>query len=126
MARAIIDESPSPNDLVFAFAHRERVFSNWGKEKNALDAALAAQGYDLPHWTLHDLRRTFASGLAALDVRIEVIEKLLNHVSGIFGGVTGIYQRHGYMEEMRSAVALWEDHVATLLKPSIAFLQAAE
>jgi integrase len=125
-AQAVIAESPSLNDLVFAFAHRERVFSNWGKEKNALDAMLAAQGYDLPHWTLHDLRRTFASGLAALDVRIEVIEKLLNHVSGIFGGVTGIYQRHGYMEEMRSAIALWEEHVASLLKPSIAFLQAAE
>jgi hypothetical protein len=51
-------------------------------------------------------------------VRIEVIEKLLNHVSGCFSGVTGIYQRHSYMDEMRVAVALWEKHVASLLKPS--------
>jgi integrase len=126
MARAILDDAHSFNDLVFAGARGENVFSNWAKQKTALDAALAAQGYILKHWTLHDLRRTFASGLAALDVRIEVIEKLLNHVSGIFGGVTGIYQRHGYMDEMREALSLWEGHIASLLRPPALQLEAAE
>jgi hypothetical protein len=49
---------------------------------------------------------TFASSLATLDVRIAVIEKLLSHVPGVFGGVVGMYQRHGYLEEMRQGVAL--------------------
>jgi len=62
----------------------------------------------------------------ALDVRIEVIEKLLNHVSGVFGGVVGIYQRHSYMEEMRSAVAFWEKHLESLLAREIPLLEAAE
>lgn len=125
-AQAVIDEAPSLDDLVFSVVHKGRVFTDWGKQKRALDAALKASGYDLQHWTLHDLRRTFASGLAALDVRIEVIEKLLNHVSGVFGGVVGIYQRHSYMDEMLEAISLWEDHVASLLRPPVAVLEAAE
>lgn len=68
----------------------------------------------IPHWTLHDLRRTFATGLQRLGVRIEVTEALLNHVSGTRAGVVGIYQRHTYLEEMRAAVRLWEAHLETL------------
>jgi hypothetical protein len=59
-------------------------------------------------------------------VRIEVIEKLLNHVSGTFGGVTGIYQRHSYMDEMREAITLWEEHLSSLLAPAVPLLHAAE
>jgi integrase len=47
-------------------------------------------------WTLHDLRRTAASGWARLGVPLEVTEKILNHVSGAFSGVAGVYQRHDY------------------------------
>ena len=65
-------------------------------------------------WTLHDLRRTFASGLASLGVSLPVIERLLNHVSGSFGGIVGGYQRYDYMREMRNAIETWEKHVRTL------------
>lgn len=126
LAQGIIDEAPSHGDLVFSEVYKGRVFSNWGKQKNALDELLVSQGHRLNHWTLHDLRRTFASGLAALDVRIEVIEKHLNHVSGVFGGVTGIYQQHGYIDEMREAVGLWEKHVTSLPSLTAAKLEAAE
>ncbi len=57
----------------------------------------------LARWTLHDLRRTYATGLQKLGVRLEVIESLLNHVSGTKAGIVGVYQRHGYMPEMRAA-----------------------
>ncbi len=36
----------------------------------------------MPPWVIHDLRRTFASGDANLGIKLEVIEKVLNHVSG--------------------------------------------
>jgi integrase len=42
-------------------------------------------------WTLHDLRRTVATNLAALGVPIHVTEKILNHVSGSLSGVAAIY-----------------------------------
>ena len=59
-------------------------------------------------YTLHDLRRTFASTMALLGVPIHVTEKLLNHVSGSHGGIVGVYQRYSYMDEMKEAVGVFE------------------
>ena len=84
----------------------------FSKSKRVFDKACSIEP-----WTLHDLRRTFATGLQRLGVRIEVTESLLNHVSGTRAGIVGIYQRHGYLEEMRAAVTLWENHIESILKP---------
>ena len=65
-------------------------------------------------WTLHDLRRTFATNLAALGTPIHVTEKLLNHVSGTVSGVVAIYNRHSYMDEMRVAIEKWEKRLAEI------------
>ena len=65
-------------------------------------------------WTLHDLRRTFATNLQSLGVRLEVTEALLNHVSGSRSGIVGVYQRHTYFPEMKEAIALWEKKLDTL------------
>jgi integrase len=48
----------------------------------------------LPRWTFYDLRRTAASGMARLGINLPVIEKVLNHSSGSFAGIVGVYQRH--------------------------------
>ena len=66
-------------------------------------------------WTLHDLRRTAATGLASLGVAPHVVEKLLNHATGVLGGVAGIYNRFQYMPEMRGALLKWEGHIETLV-----------
>jgi integrase len=72
----------------------------------------------LPHWTLHDLRRTFATGMQRLGMRLEVTEALLNHMSGSRGGIVGVYQRHAYKPEKREAMLLWERHVLGLSQSS--------
>ena len=82
---------------------------NFARHKAQLDKASGVSG-----WVLHDLRRTFASGLASLGVPIPVVEKLLNHVSGTFSGIVGVYHRYDYAKEMREAVELWEKHIQTL------------
>lgn len=99
--------------------------SGFSKAKKALDAkvhelrnaALAgnADVEPLPPWRLHDLRRTVATGLQRLGVRFEVTEAVLNHVSGAKGGVAGIYQRHDWKEEKRSALNAWAAHVNELI-----------
>jgi integrase len=66
-------------------------------------------------WTLHDLRRTAASGMARLGVSLAVIEKVLNHVSGSFAGIVGVYQRHEFADEKRAALQQWADHVERLV-----------
>ena len=84
--------------------------TGWSKAKAALDAASG-----VPDWRLHDLRRTFATGLAGLGVSMPVVEKILNHVSGSFGGVAGVYQRHAFADEKREALDKWAARVAVIV-----------
>jgi integrase len=84
-------------------------FNGWPKGKAAFDKKCG-----ISRWTLHDLRRTFASNLAALGIALPTIEKLLNHVSGSFGGIVAIYQRHNWMPEMRAAIEAWERRLSGL------------
>jgi hypothetical protein len=54
--------------------------------------------------------------MARLGVRIEVTEKLLNHVSGSMGGIVGVYQRHDFMDEMREAISRYEAWLSHVLE----------
>lgn len=65
-------------------------------------------------WRIHDLRRTMASGTTKLGVSVAVIEKVLNHISGTFGGIVGVYQHHDFLPERRHALNLWATHVEGL------------
>jgi integrase len=70
---------------------------------------------NIPPFTLHDLRRTYASTMQAQGVRLEVTERLLSHVSGSLGGIVGLYQRHSYEPEMRQAQERYENFLRELL-----------
>lgn len=61
----------------------------------------------IPHWTLHDLRRTAATGMQRLGQPIEVVEAVLNHKSGKVRGVAAIYGRHSYGAEKQRALEAW-------------------
>ena len=94
---------------------RKTAPSGFGKLKISLDekmsAAAAERGTTLPPWTLHDIRRTVATGLQCLGVRLEVTEAILNHVSGSRAGIVGVYQRHGWEKEKKAALEAWAAHV---------------
>jgi hypothetical protein len=51
-----------------------------------------------------------------LGVNLPIIEKILNHTSGSFGGIVGIYQKHEFLAERRQAHEIWGDFVADLVK----------
>jgi Phage integrase family len=59
-------------------------FNGWSKAKLALD-----KSGGVSNWTLHDLRRTFATNIAQLGIAPHVIERLLNHVTRCGGAVRG-------------------------------------
>jgi len=86
------------------------VFNGWGKPKAAFDKIIK-----IPHWRLHDLRRTLRTEWAKLRISKEIAERYINHISGENSGVNAIYDRYKYMPEMREAVELWEQHLQTLL-----------
>lgn len=87
--------------------------SGYSKGKRRLDALLPA---DMPSWRLHDLRRSCASGLARLGINLPVIEKVLNHSSGSFAGIVGVYQKHSFADEKRQALEAWGGFVAALVE----------
>ncbi|MFN3658192.1 MAG: tyrosine-type recombinase/integrase [Pseudolabrys sp.] len=86
-------------------------FNGWSKAKAALDKLSG-----VTDWTLHDLRRTFATRLSEMGTPIHVVEKLLNHTSGVTGGLVGIYQRNQYWDEQVAAVTAWNQRLQQLLK----------
>jgi integrase len=89
---------------------RDNPLDQWTKAKQAFEAICK-----IAPWTLHDLRRTFATGLAELGVAPHVIERLLNHAGGTISGVAAVYNRFRYMDEMREAIKLWEARLHALL-----------
>jgi integrase len=101
---------------------REYVFGFWGKGfggstwyKLALDKRIADGGQKIAPWRLHDLRRTVRTGLGSLGVRPHVAELVLNHV-GHKAGIGGVYDQHDYQTEIATALALWADHVRSLVE----------
>ncbi len=68
----------------------------------------------VPGARLHDLRRTAATGLQKLGIRLEVTEGVLNHISGSRAGVVGIYQRHDWAVEKRAALEAWARRIEQL------------
>jgi integrase len=95
----------------FVFQGRAGAFSGFSSSKIALDENSGVKG-----WRLHDLRRTMATGLQRLGVRLEVTEATLNHVSGSRAGIVGIYQRHEWAEEKRAALNAWGAHVEAIVE----------
>ena len=60
--------------------------------------------------------------MARLGINLPDIEKVLNHTSGSFAGIVGVYQRHDFADEKRAALEKWAQHVMSLTAPSGAIL----
>jgi integrase len=111
MALAIIEAVPHMVSRDQLFGDRsDQGFTDWGRKKDALDAASGGSG-----WKLHDIRRTVATKMADLGIAPHVIEQILNHQSGHKAGVAGVYNRSVYEREVRAALALWADHIAAIV-----------
>lgn len=105
---SLFSELPKMGSNMFPSRSRNgTVFNGWGKSKARFDRNIE----DIDHYTLHDLRRTFSTIHAKIGTPIQVTEKLLNHKSGSISGVAAIYNRHSYMDEMRSAVSAFDSFI---------------
>jgi integrase len=120
-ARDIIASLPrieSAAGLVFTIGGVR--LTGFSRAKSKLDAAMLAvarsenPAITLSHWTLHDLRRTAATGMADLGVQPHIVEAVLNHVSGHRAGVAGTYNRAAYVNEKKAALERWAAHLEAL------------
>ncbi len=91
--------------------------SGISKAVNRMRASLAKElDTDVAPWSLHDIRRTVATGLQRLGIRFEVTEAVLNHISGSKAGVAGVYQRHDWASEKRAALDSWAIEVDRIVR----------
>jgi integrase len=104
MALDILKSIPRHQGRDFVFGLSGRGFQRWG----AYTAALRERLGEMPRFTLHDLRRTFRTGLGRLGIPSHVAELAINHTRG---GIEAVYDRHTYQREIAHALALWADHV---------------
>src|SRR5271166_4229732 len=111
----IIASGPRVGDSYIFTVNGRKPLSNFSGLKRELDEKMAeVAGKPIAPWRLHDLRRTAASNLAALGVAMPVVERLLNHISGSFAGVAGVYQRYEFAAEKAEALQRWAAHLQGL------------
>jgi integrase len=99
------------DDLEFVFQGRAGAFNGFSKAKTVLD-----KDSGVKDWRLHDFRRTMATGLQKLGVRLEVTEAILNHIAGSRAGIVGIYQRREWADEKRAALSAWGAHIEAIVE----------
>jgi integrase len=109
-AMAIVKRLPHISDCLVFSLNGLAQFGSFSRYKRHVDTLV-----NIPPWVVHDLRRTAASGMARLGTSLPVIEKVLNHSSGSFAGIVGVYQRHEFADEKRQALQRWADYVERLV-----------
>ncbi|MDF4989931.1 tyrosine-type recombinase/integrase [Vibrio parahaemolyticus] len=92
----LLIDSGSNDYLLGDIKHPEAVSSFGGKLWKKLNHERS--------WTLHDIRRTFATMLNDLGVEPYIVEQMLGHA---LGGTMGIYNRSQHLEKKRRALERW-------------------
>jgi integrase len=111
LALDIIKQLPRIGDSDFVFTTNGRTpVSGFSKIKKRIDGLTK-----IPAWRVHDLRRVVATGLQRLGINLQVIEAVLGHVSGSRSGIVGVYQRHSFDPERRTALEAWAREVERIV-----------
>ena len=111
MVRAIL-QGREDNGSTFVFGRSgSSGFSGWSRCKERLDEAIK-----IPDWSIHDLRRSFATGAAEIGIQPHIIEAVLNHVSGHKSGIAGVYNHALYETEKATALKRWAEHVGAIVE----------
>jgi integrase len=97
---------PRSADRVFPVSRHNEV-RWWAPLRERTLALLRKDGASPEPFTLHDLRRTCATGCARLGASDGTVSRLLGHAVHPGVAVTAIYNRHSGLPELTSALNAW-------------------
>jgi integrase len=97
---------PVASEYIFS-ATGDGPIAAFAKLKSRLEQRMATTS----RWTLHDVRRSAATGMVDIGVQPHIVEVLLNHSTGHRAGVAGTYNRSLYSAEKAEALQRWADYV---------------
>jgi integrase len=80
-----------------------------------LPVAQVPENLKLPHWTAHDIRRTFRTRLSECGVNKDLAERLVNHV-GHRTVMDRVYDHHEFWAEKRIALNKWQDKLQAIIE----------
>lgn len=109
-------------DLVFSHTGGATQMNGFSKavvrlrKQVTLEFAKQNPGVALPHWVLHDWRRTTRTQLAALGVPIHVAKLIMGHVKE---GMDKVYDQYTYLAQMRQALERWAKYILALSEESL-------
>jgi integrase len=97
-------------------ARGDRPLNDFGTVKQRLDQRIAALngGGPIAAWTLHDIRRTFRTGLSTLGIAPHAAELCLAHRQP---GLARVYDLHRFEPEKRHALNAWAARLLNIVEP---------
>jgi integrase len=112
-------------DLVFGLGNGG--FSGWSKAKEQLDQrilearqrTLGKKAQPMPHWVLHDIRRSADTHMNEIGIAPHIVEAILNHISGHKAGVAGIYNKARYLTQKTDALNRWAAHLLDVVASAV-------
>jgi integrase len=126
-AQALIAAVPGHQEIIFSTNGRTPP-SGWSRAKHRLDeemlklarveakaAGCKPEAVTVSAFRLHDLRRTFSTGLGERGIEPDVIELLLNHSSGLRAGIASTYNKSQRLSERKAALERWARFVALVV-----------
>jgi integrase len=130
MAVSIIKGLPSIANSEFLFSMSgKRPVSNFSDEKSRVHKIMLAllrkrfeaadadpASASVRPWVIHDLRRTASTGMRKLRVDKATVERVLNHISGQYNGVAGVYDIYEAFPERREALDKWAAEIERMAR----------
>jgi integrase len=95
-------------DHLFSNTFGERSVAGFSKCKSSIDRLVP-----LPHWTLHDLRRTMRTNLSALPIPDRVRELMIAHAQP---GLHQVYDQYSYLAEKTRGFEAWHARLNLILR----------
>lgn len=116
LATDILNQIPRTHEK-FVFTKTQHSHINgFGATKEKLDSLMLLYlGNEFPHFTLHDIRRTFTTKMAQIGVHPDIADRILNHVSESAASVKGVYQRYEFLPERKAAMEKWNNYIEQLV-----------
>jgi integrase len=114
IALDILRATKPPEGRDYVFGRDGKGFGAWSWSTISLNGRITtARGRALEPWVIHDIRRTFRTGLGRIGIAPHVAELAINHVKG---GVEAIYDRYTYAPQIKAALAAWGAHIQDVVE----------
>lgn len=111
----LLDDLPrfASGDYLFSMSSGKRPICGYYQRKTRFDRTVAefASG-PVPHWTLHDIRRSVRTGLSITGATPFIAEQIIGHRQS---GVHAVYDLHRYDREKLDALLKWEAHLLRIV-----------